>query len=235
MKKLFVLWMALCMLITMGMVSAVPAFAEGVSGDVYRFNPEGYPCKHWVYMTQAQIEKYQSAGWEMYVGTLWIGPEDEVVEFQQVKTSDIQELYNQGYKVVAYYTWRHDGVSLGKNQEQSVSVGVWKYSPEQAIEYYRTFVKPELVTNKMQPTVFYLSQWYYDGIACSDPNGYETEEEQGKLEFVRYYFDLYKFGYGSELYLRNGECNVYSYQNVLKMNDTVGFQNEMPVWGAKPR
>ncbi len=235
MKKLFVLWMVLCTLITMSVGIAVPAIADGVPGDVYRFNAEGYPNRHWVYMTQDQIEEYQSAGWEMYIGTLWVGPDDEVVEFQQVKTSQIQELYNQGYKVVAYYTWRHDGVSLGKNQEQSVSVGVWKYSPEQAVEYYRTFVKPEIVMNKMTPKVFHLSQWFYDGIACSDPNGVETTEELAKLEFVRYHFDMYKFGYGSELYLRNGECSVYSYQEALKMNETVGFQNEMPVWGAKPR
>lgn len=236
MKKRFGLWiLVLCMLLTMSMGLAVPAFADGNVGDEYHLDPEGYPKQHWVYMSDEQIDSYLSAGWEMYAGTLWIGPNDEVVEFQQVKTSEIQELYNQGYKVVAYYTWRHDGVSLGKNQEQSVSVGVWKYSPDQAIEYYRTFVRPEIITNKMRPEVFYLSQWFYDGFIYSEPDGSETDEELAKLNFVRYQFDMYKFGYGSQLFLKNGEYDAFSYQEAQNINETVGFQNEMPAWGASER
>ena len=116
-----------------------------------------------------------------------------------------------------------------------MSVGVWKYSPDQAIEYYRTFVRPEIITNKMRPEVFYLSQWFYDGFIYSEPDGSETDEELAKLNFVRYQFDMYKFGYGSQLFLKNGEYDAFSYQEAQNINETVGFQNEMPAWGASER
>ena len=239
MKK-FVLWiLVVCMLFTMSMVNITTAVADGanlVGTDTYSLNPEGYPSKHWCLMTEDEIALYEELGWERVTGVLWYDDERYVIDFTEINTADIQNMYNAGYTCHVLYTWVCPARKLNKYQEQSVSVGSWILSPEQAEEYQTTVVVPwiDVMGLNENPEVSFMSQWYYENMASSMPDINLTEGKE-KYLYVRYVFDTYEYGKGSVLYLRNGDQLEYTFDEVLEVVETSGgFENELPVWyGAR--
>lgn len=233
-KKLITAWiLVVCMLMSMGVV----AFATGSEnadtvpvGDVYELSPADWPARHWVFMTEEEIEGYEANGWERYVGVIWYDANKNVMTNCFVKPKDVQKLYNEGCTFHVMYTWvcSAENCTL-KSGEQSVSVGRWILSPEQATEYHKTYVKPELKILKMVPTISFESQFYYNGLAC-EVTGEEEQRILDGVKFVRYKFDSYDYGYGSKLYLRNGEYDEYTFAEALEAAQNNAFQNELPAW-----
>lgn len=230
MKRFFVWVMVVCMLMTMGMMN-ITAIAEGTEneGMVYLMNPEGWPKMHWAYMSDEEVASYEGAGWVRDTGVLWMYFDgmswtyDPSVQLPQ--DTEVQELYNDGYTCNVFYTWLRPNVN---GHEQSVTVGQWVLSPELAAEYMNTFVIPEF---KMLKTAYetYDSEWYYNGVSAA-LTGNENEKQLEKFSFVRFIYQTFDYGFGSKLYLRNGDAKVYTYAEAIEENEKVGFFNEMPAW-----
>lgn len=234
MKK-FVLWILMVfVLFTMSMANLTISVADTKNGDSYFFNSEGWPTKHWIYMTDGEIKSYESFGWKRETGVLWYDSERYVVEFDELKTSQIQNLYNQGHTFHVLYTWTCPANKLNKYTEQSVSVGYWQFSPAQARVYHESYEVPEIEVDSLSelPAVQFMSQWYYDGQACDTPDT-ELTENIDKYIRVRYVFDMFDFGFGSKLYLRNGDLVEQTFEEALKaLNDGKYAENELHVWNG---
>jgi hypothetical protein len=226
MKK-FVLWVLVaCMLMSMSMVS-VTAVAEG---DVYYFEENGWPGRHWEYMSEYLIADYEAEGWERYTGVLWYDKDWNAADFVFVDVDKIDELYNQGYSFHVIYSWICPVEISGKTGEQSVYVGRWILSREEAKAYYTTYIKPEIPAELGDAEIVYMSQFYYEGKAC-EIDGTEGEAILEDVMFIRFLFDNYSFGNGSELFIRTGEFEDYNCSYVLKMiEDGDAFFYEMPSW-----
>ena len=183
-------------------------------GDIYYFQPAGWPDRHWAFMTSEQIAAYEAAGWVRYTGTLWYDSENHHIEFVDININDIPQLYNDGLWMAVLYSWVHDGPSLGKKTQQNVSVGYWHVTAEQATEYIKTYVQPELPQLPQYPNAFgYYSYWYLDGQEAAEP---ESLDQKG-YNFVRYEHNVYKLGYGQEIVLLNGEVLVYTLDEAVKL------------------
>lgn len=227
MKK-FALWtLVVCILMSMGIVCTT-AVAEG---DVYYLDSAGWPSRHWEYMNDSLIAEYEAEGWERYTGVLWYDKDWHAADFQNVAVSDIKELYDEGYTFHVIYSWICPADVLNKNGEQSVYVGRWILSSDQAIEYHKTYVKPEIPSELPNDVdAVFISQFYYNNMAC-ELDGTESEEVLENVEFIRHQFDNYHFGKGSELFLNSGENESYDYEAVLEILENAGgFFNEMPAW-----
>ena len=234
MRKLITAWiLVVCMLMSMSIVAVATGVENGDAvtvGDVYEMVPADWPTKHWVYMTEEEIEGYESRGWERYVGVIWYDADRNVMTSAIVSPKQVQKLYNEGCTFHVMYTWVCSADAFeNKFGEQSVSVGRWILSPEQAIEYHTTYMKPELKIIKMVPNISYESQFYYNGLAC-EVTGEEEQKILDSVKFVRHKFDFYDYGYGSKLYLRNGEYEEYTYTEALENATQHAFQNELPNW-----
>ena len=233
MKK-FLLWvMVICMLMTMGMAN-VTAFADGTNGtDQYYLQPENWPNKHWALMDDEEVAAIEEAGWIREEGVLWAYFDGTswtyTSEVEDANASEVQDLYNKGYQFSVLYTWVCPAEFLGTASEQSVSVGQWVMSPEEATEYLKTYQIPEYPVGSISYSTF-DSEWYNgDGISA-DMTGNESEEELKKFTLVRYIYNTYDYGYGSKLFIRNGEAEVYTYEEACVVNESTGFFNEMPKW-----
>lgn len=229
MKK-FLLWVMACVLMFAGLnITAFAENANGVEGVEYYLNQEGWPTKHWAFMSDEEVGSYEAAGWQRDTGVLWMYFDGQSWTYdssvQLPEESEVQGLYSDGYTCNVFYTWIRPNVN---GHDESVTVGQWVLSPDQATELMGTFVVPEF---KMIKTSYdtYDSEWYYDGVSAS-LSGEETEEELAKFTFVRFIYQTFDYGFGSKLYLRNGEAKQYSFAEAVEENEKVGFFNEMPNW-----
>lgn len=226
MKRFVLVTMALVLLMSMsGMFSAI-AFADGEEalGDIYYFNPEGWPTKHWVFMTNEEVASYEAAGWEQNVGVLWYDRNWDAVDINDIEIDRIGELYNDGYRLAVLYTWICPASVLNKYQEQSVSVGTWILSAEQVAAYYTNgFVVPELPDLATATSYHFMTQGYFNGQACGVP---DDSMVLTNFRCARFVFELHDFMYGSKLYIRNGEYVLYTFEEIQN-----GLENEIP-WHA---
>ena len=187
-------------------------------------------------LTQQEIEAYEAAGWQRYVGILWYDEDaqyaSEIDTLDEINVADIQDYYNEGYSLHVIYHWLLDGRLIGKQTEQSVYAGRWKLSPEEAMAYYENgYVVPEIVTN-VDCLPEYYSLWYYDAKECAEPRS-----DDPLYAFVRIEYDCYDFGFGSMLWLKNGGFaendktgnHYYTYKEYWDMAST-GFDYEMVHW-----
>lgn len=228
MKKCFMLLLTLALLMIMGMT--VFACADGntgvTEGDAYDLNPANWPNRHWCYMTANEIAQYEAIGWQRYTGVLWYDDEGKAMDFAEVQTDAIQNLYNKGYSFHVIYHWLCPGEKLGKHQEQSVYVGRWKLSPSQAIEYHNTYVVPELTMVGDSQNSYY-SQWYFKNQESKEPEDSDPVEILPYYSYVRHIFETYMLGYGSELYLRTGNYDCYSLDEAIAIG---AFDSEIVHW-----
>lgn len=218
MKKWFVL---LTSILFIGMMSVTFAVAE-VEGDVYEVNPAGWPDKHWAYMSSAEIAQYEQSGWTRYVGTLWYNSDckyaKEIEELDEILVDSVEEYYNAGYTLQVIYHWVHDGRTLGKHQEQSVYVGRWILSREQAKACCgrgRMLIE-ELPNNlsEVTPLPEYYSMWLYDGKESAEP---QDGDDVSKYAFVRIAYDAYDMAYGEKVLLRNGDVVIFGFDEILEL------------------
>ena len=215
MKRWFVL-LAMVMLICMSMTNFT--LAESM-GDEYELNPEGWPDRHWKYMTNEEIAQYEAKGWQRYTGELWYNADGkyapEIDTLEEIKVSDIETYYNQGYTCHIIYHWLLDGRLIGKHQEQSVYVGRYIFSCEQAEEYLKNDrISPNLVTN-VQYLPEYYSLWCYAGKECGEP--LDSELDDSNYTFERIAYNAYDYGGGSKLLLRSGDVVSFTLKEVLEL------------------
>lgn len=231
MKK-FVLWvLVVSLFMSMNMVFAT-AVADGVSsneGDVYYQNREGWPNKHWILMSSEEISTYEANGWKRYTGVLWFDGNNHAVDFSEIDVNNIQNMYNDEYDFHIHYTWLLPASAQNNYREQSVTVGVWNLSPSQAIEYHKTYQLPAINCVGI-PTASFMSGWFYENQSSAGPEYSEPVNELAKYRFVRDVYDTYDFNFGSILYLKNGNVAAYSYEEAMRINNSEGFQNELPKW-----
>ena len=230
-RNLVSLVLVICML--MGLGSAV-ARAEGdIEGDIYTLNNEDYPTRHWKLMNHEEFQAFIEKGWKPNTGVLIFKKIDGVMTYVGEVNVDsldkVQDLYNEGYCVVVLYNWLHDGESLGKHTEQSVSVGYWVLDTVQAAEFFRTYQVPELfLEEEAVPTKGYYSSWYLDGQSAMDPSGEESRLVLDMFSFVREEYDVYDRGYGEQVVLKNGNTLVYTFDEAVAAG---GFDDEL--WPLK--
>ena len=101
-----------------------------------------------------------------------------------------------------------------------------RLSPQQAIEYHNTYVIPnEGTASGMEKS--YYSMWYFKNQESGEPQDSDPVEILQYYRYVRHIYDTYRLGYGSELYLRNGEYDSYSLEEAISIG---GFDNEIVHW-----
>jgi len=223
MKKFLVFMVTLLMIFS----SLTVAVADGKPGDEYYQQAEGWPNRHWVYMTDAEIAQYEAAGWERYVGVLWYhGDEPDPTEGPEavfeINLTQIDQMYTDGDHFDVIYHWICPATKLNKYQEQSVYVGRWVLSQEQVLQYYENYQVPEIPALEEPKDCRFTSQWYLDGKAA-DWKEDATEDELNEFVCVREVFDHYDFEYGSNLFLKNGDRAEYSYSQAVDIK----FENEI--------
>lgn len=219
MKKWFVLLTSILMICVM--MGSACVIAEAVEGDEYELNPEGWPDKHWAYMTEDEIASYEAKGWKRESRTLWYNSDGKYAEdidsMTEIFVDDISSYYNQGYSFHIIYHWTCDGRLLGKHQEQSVYVGRWILSPDEAKECHMNGIQPldfpYSKVNQISSLPEYYSIWYYEGKEAKAP------EDVGDLgyTFERIAYDAYDFGYGSKMYLRNGTVISFTLEEIVEL------------------
>lgn len=219
------------------MVMSVTTMCLAEPADEYELNPAGWPDRHWEYMTQDEITAFEAAGWQRYVGVLWYNDSNykyapEVDTADAISIADVEAYYDQGYSFHVIYHWLMDGRLIGKQTEQSVYVGRWRLSREQAVEYFENNLTVPALMMNVKPLPEYYSLWYYNGKECSVP-----EKDDPLYKFVRIAYDCYDLGFGSKIWLRNGEYalndetgnNYFTYAEYWGFAST-GFDYEMPHW-----
>ena len=213
------LFVVVAMLLSLG-----SAVAEG--GDIYTLTNNNYPDRHWCYMTDEEVKSYEDAGWEAYTGVLWLKDWEYVGEPEATSVEAVQtELYANGWRLYVIYSWIHDGASLGKHTEQSVSAGYWQLDAVQAGEFLCTYEVPQLVVGTDEvPAKGYYSGWYLDGQSAADPNGEESELVLSLFALVREEYEVYDRGYGEQLVLKNGKRAIYSFDEAVAAG---GFDDEL--------
>ena len=234
MKTRNLVFLFLAVILVMGLGSAV-ARAEGdIEGDIYTLNDKDYPTRHWKLMTFEEVKAYIDAEWETYTGELWFHQEADgsltyVGDPPAVSLDQVQDqLYNNGWRLVVLYNWRHDGPSLGKHSEQTVSVGYWILDAVQAAEFMATYETPELYLDEAEPAKGYYSSWYLDSQSAMDPSGEESRLVLDLFSFVREEYDVYDRGYGEQVVLKNGNTLVYTFDEAVASG---GFDDEL--WPLK--
>ena len=168
MKRFVLVTLVAVFLITLSSLYATMAFAED---DVYYLNPEGWPTKHWTFMTYDEIAAYEAAGWSRTVGFVWYDKNWKVVDINRVGTNQIKSYYNHdGYRLVVLYNWVCPGSILNKYEEQSVSVGVWQLPSDMAVKFFKDCSVPEIPVLGNVKSYEFMTQGYYNGQACGEPD-----------------------------------------------------------------
>jgi hypothetical protein len=190
-------------------------FAVAEEGDIYNLNEAGYPDRHWALMEPEVVASYEEAGWIRMTGVLWFDKDNHVVEFVDVNVSEIPDLYNKGYYFAMLFNWVHDGPTIGKNMEQSVSVGYWKFNADEAINFHNTYVEPALPELGDPAEFGYYSYWFLDGQSAMEPTGEESDAVKALFQLVRFEYNLYSFGNGEQIALMNGNTVIYSLEEAI--------------------